>query len=323
MQIPEGNLDLLAIGETVVDMISTEEVERIRDARHFKRYQGGSPANLARYVAALGKRAAIVSKIGDDDFGEFLKADLTAAGVNTEALVMDPDVHTTTIFITRTPGTADSLAMRQSDYHLSPDEIGLALIRQARILHASTFALSREPARSAITKAFRLAYESGKIISLDPNYNRPIWPDREEAQAVLQGLFRYVRLTKPSVDDAERLFGPGETPETYIDRYHALGPEIVVFTMGEAGVLLSEPDGLTHISASDVDVVDATGAGDAFWAGFLVALLDGNAPEQCVHFAREVVRRKLSHVGPLEGEIDRAAVYEKIRGSQQQNRPKA
>ena len=313
MRLPEGDLDLLAIGETVVDMISTEEVERIRDARHFERYQGGSPANLARYVAALGKRAALVSKTGDDDFGRFLKAELTEAGVDTEALIMDPAVHTTTIFITRTPGTADSLALRQGDVHLSPAEIDPALIRRARIVHASTFALSREPARSAIAKAFRLAHEAGTLVSLDPNYNPPIWPDRAEAQAVLENLFRYVRLTKPSADDAARLFGPGETPEAYIERYHALGPELVVFTMGAEGILLSQPEGLIHIPASDVDVVDATGAGDAFWAGFLVALLDGNAPERCVRFARAVTQRKLQQVGPLERTLDPAQIYAELR----------
>lgn len=313
MHLPEGDLDLLAIGEAVVDMISTEEVERIRDARHFERYQGGSPANLARYVAALGKRAALVAKTGDDDFGRFLKAELNAAQVNTEALIMDPAVHTTTIFITRTPGTADSLAMRRGDYQLSPGEIDPALIRRARIVHASTFALSREPARSAIGKAFRLAHDAGKLISLDPNYNPPIWPNREEAQAVLADLFQYVRLTKPSLDDAQRLFGAGETPEAYIENYHALGPEIVVFTMGEDGVLLSQPQSLTHIPAADVDVVDATGAGDAFWAGFLVALLDGEEPEQCVRFAREVARRKLTRVGPLENKIDREQIYATLR----------
>jgi fructokinase len=229
---------------------------------------------------------------------------------------MDPAVHTTTIFITRTAGTADSLALRQADYHLAPDEIDADLIHRARILHASTFALSQEPARSAIAKAFRLAYEAGKVISLDPNYNPPIWPDREEAQVVLAELFQYVRLTKPSLDDAQRLFGPGESPETYIDRYHDLGAGLVVFTMGEDGTLLSQSESLTYIPASDVDVVDATGAGDAFWAGFLVALLDGAAPEQCVRFARELVRRKLRRVGPLAGEIDREAIYEKIRRSQ-------
>ncbi|MGC9397551.1 MAG: carbohydrate kinase family protein [Anaerolineae bacterium] len=309
MEIPEGDLDLLAIGETVVDMISTEEVERIRDARHFARYQGGSPANLARYVAALGKRAALVSKTGADDFGHFLKAELAEAGVSTEALIMDPAVYTTTIFITRTPGTADSLALRQADYRLSPDEIDAAIIGRARIVHASTFALSREPARSAIAKAFRLAHAQGKLISLDPNYNPPVWPDREEALAVLRGLFRYVRLTKPSLDDAERLFGPGETPEAYIARYHAMGPELVVFTMGRDGILLSQAENITHIPAAAVKVVDATGAGDAFWAGFLVALLDGNPPMRCALFAREVVRRKLTRVGPPRGKIARARIY--------------
>lgn len=313
MKIPKGDLDVLAIGETVVDMISDEEVKRLRDARSFQQYQGGSPANLAVYVAKLGKRSALVSKTGDDAFGRFLKAELAQAGVITDALIMDPNLHTTTIFMTRTPGTAESLALRHADYHLSPDDVDPEMVRRARIVHASTFALAREPARSAIARAFRLAHDAGKLISLDPNYNPPIWPDREEALSVLKELFRYVSLTKPSLDDAQRLFGPGETPETYIEHYHDMGPALVVFTMGDQGTLLSQSDGMIHIPAPQVDVVDATGAGDAFWAGFLTALLDGHTPERCVRFGREITKDTLTTVGQPSGRIDREKIYTKIR----------
>jgi fructokinase len=92
--------------------------------------------------------------------------------------------------------------------------------------------------------------------------------------------------------------------------YHELGPQTVILTMGKEGSLLSQ-DGclLGHMPARPVEVKDATGAGDAFWAGFLVALLDGHALERCLLFAREVAELKLRTVGALSAAIDRKELY--------------
>jgi fructokinase len=312
VKIPQGDLDLLAIGETVIDLISVEETDALTEVATFRRYQGGSPANIARYVVKLGGSAALVSKVGDDALGRYLKQKLTEAGVETDHVTMDASAPTTVIMISRTPGTADSVALRSADYRLHPDDVTATLVRRAKVVHASTFALSREPARSAVCKAFRLAHEHGKMVSLDPNYNPAIWPERTEAQAVLEEAFRYANLSKPSLDDARRLFGPDLEPEEYIERYHDLGAELVVLTRGAQGTLLSTGHDLHRIPARDVEVADATGAGDAFWAGFIVALLDGNLPERCVLFGREVAEKALGTVGPLDASLDRAALYARI-----------
>ena len=315
MRIPPGDIDVLTIGETVVDMISTEETDSLLDAYTFRKHAGGAPANLATNVSRLGGRAATISKTGAGPFGQFLKAELDRAGVITDHLVMTPEHNSSVIFISRTSGTAESQALRDADYHLEPSEISEGLIRSAKIIHASAFALSRNPSRSAIEKAFRIAEGYGKIISLDPNYHRPIWPQPAEAVAVLSRMFAFATVTKPSLDDAVRLFGPGQTSEWYIARFHDMGPEVVVLTMGSAGTLVSERGQLVHIPARAIEVVDATGAGDAFWSGFLMALLDGNSLQRCALFAREVVERKLAAVGPLSAQIDRQEIYARINFS--------
>jgi fructokinase len=312
MQIPTGDVDLLAIGETLVDFISEEEAESLRQAYTFRKYQGGSPANIAVNVAKLGGRSAVISKTGIGNFGQFLKAELQRAGVLTDYMVMDHLVHTTVIFISRTEGTPDFEAFRAGDYMLEPAEVNEHAIARARVIHASTFALSREPCRSAVERAFQLAQEHGKIISLDPNYSRHIWPNYRDARDVMERMLRYATITKPSLDDAGRLFGAGHEPETYIEWFHEMGPPIVVLTMGADGILLSEEGEVTYIPARKVEVVDATGAGDSFWAGFLVALLDGSSLKRCVLFAREIVERKLTTVGPLPDTIDRAEVYSRV-----------
>jgi sugar/nucleoside kinase (ribokinase family) len=312
MDIPDSDLDLLAIGETVVDLISVEETDSLRHAYTFRKYQGGSPANIAAYVAKLGGKSAVISKTGIGPFGQFLKAELRRSGVQTDYLVMDHRVHTSVIFISRSAGTADFEAFRSGDYRLEPGEIDEEAVKRARIVYASTFSLSREPCRSAVEKAFRLAQEGGKIISLDPNYSPVIWPDYREAREVIRHMMGYATITKPSMDDATRLFGGDRSPEAYIELFHDMGPRVVVFSMGAAGALLSDHGKITHIPARAVQVADATGAGDSFWAGFLIAMLDGNSLTRCALFAREIVERKLTTVGPLLDTIDRQEVYATI-----------
>jgi sugar/nucleoside kinase (ribokinase family) len=306
-------LDVLTIGEMVVDFISDEKTDTLSNASTFRRYLGGSPANIAVYVSKLGGESAVIAKTGIGAFGKFLKSELQRHGVTTEYLSMDHRTHTTVIFVSSTSATPDFEEFRSGDYLLRPEEVSEEAISRTRVIHASAFALSREPCRSAVLWAFRKAREMGKIVSLDPNYSRRVWPDQKEARRVIREAYRYVNVTKPSADDARRVFGPDYEPEQYIQKFHDLGAETVVFTMGEGGNLISENGkNLAHIPSRPVEVVDATGAGDAFWAGFLTATLDGNPTERSVLFAREIVERKLRTKGPLPADIDREEIYQSL-----------
>lgn len=313
MTTVEPDIDLVAIGETIVDFISTEPVEGLREATTFQRHLGGSPANIAVNISKLGGKAAVISKTGIGAFGQFLKAELRYHGVNTDYMIMDHRVHTSLIFVSQTSGTPDFEPSRNGDYKLTPAEVSEEAIARARVVHASTWPLSRKPSRAAVEKAFKLAHEQGKVVSLDPNYSPVVWSNYQEAQKVIRDIYRYVTITKASLDDSHRFFGPGEQPETYIEMLHQLGPQTVIFTMGKDGAIISE-DGhiLGHLPARPIKVVDATGAGDSFWAGFLVAMLDGHALDRCLLFAREIVEMKLASVGPLLGTIDRSQIYAQL-----------
>ncbi|MGI9049180.1 MAG: carbohydrate kinase family protein [Rubrobacteraceae bacterium] len=313
METNEGELDLVTVGEMVVDFISSEKTDWLRNATTFKRYLGGSPANIAVYFSKLGGSSAVVSKTGIGAFGKFLKSELQRHGVYTDYLVMDHRTNTTIIFVSSTTGTPDFEDFRNGDALLTPAEVSEEAVGRARIIHSSAFALSREPCRSAVFKAFRMARNQGKMVSFDPNYSRRIWPDYKEAQRVLREAYYYVDMTKPSLDDAGRIFGREYEPEDYLEMFHELGPETVVLTMGAEGTLVSEGGKLTgHVPARPVEAVDATGAGDAFWAGFLVATLDGNSVERSALFAREVVEVKLTTKGPLPMGIDRKEIYRRL-----------
>lgn len=307
--LPTGPIDLLAVGEALIDFISEQPTDNLGDADTFRRHLGGSPANIAVYVAKLGGTPALIAKTGIGAFGTFLKAQLQAAGVITDYLVMDHRVHTSVVFISRTDSSPDFEALRAGDAQLQPNEIPEAAVRRARVVHASTFALSRPPSRQAVQRAFDLARRHQKLISLDPNYSPVVWPEHEEARAIVGSMLGYATLTKPSLDDCHRFFGDEADPLDYLERFHEFGPRVVVLTMGRDGILLSDDGRITHIPVRPVEVVDVTGAGDSFWAGFLIALLDGIPLDRCVLFGREVVERKLATVGMIPGTIDRHAIY--------------
>jgi fructokinase len=306
-------IDLYAIGEILIDLISVERTETLREVTAFRRFLGGSPANLATNVARLGRSAAIVGKIGCGPFGQFLKDGLEQSGVHTDYVIMDPEVHTSIVFVSQTSGTPDFQPRRDGDYKLRPEDISEEAIAAASIVHTSTWPLSREPSRSAVFRALQVARDQGRIVSFDPNYSLVVWPDHLEAQDVMRHIYRYVTITKASLDDARRFFGPGHSPHQYVRMFHELGPRTVVFTMGKEGSLISENGRLLgHLPTRPVKIVNATGAGDAFWAGFLVALLDGNQPERCLLFAREVAELKLRAVGTLPTHVDRGALYDRL-----------
>lgn len=306
-------LDVVSIGELVVDFISVEQTDTLGNATTFRRYLGGSPANMATYVSKLGGTSAVISKTGIGAFGKFLKSELNRHGVVTDYLVMDHRTNTTIVFVSSTAATPDFEDFRSGDYLLAPDEVSRETVESARVVHSSAFALSREPCRSAILASFRWAHEEGRIVSFDPNYSRRVWPDHKESKKIIREVYRYVDVTKPSLDDAGRIFGREREPEKYLEMFHEMGPETVVLTMGKEGTLVSEKGEATvHVPARPVAVHDATGAGDAFWAGFLVALLDGESPFRCALFAREVAEMKLERVGPMPDEIDRKPIYARI-----------
>lgn len=309
----EQPLDILTVGELVVDFISAEQTDWLRNATTFHRHLGGSPANIAVQASKIGGRTAVVSKTGIGAFGKFLKSELQRHGVSTDYLLMDHRTNTSIIFVSSTSGTPDFEDFRSGDYLLEPHEVSEEAIDRARVVHASTFALSREPCRSAVFRAFKLAEESGKIVSFDPNYSRRVWPDFKEATRTIREVYRHVSITKPSLDDAGRVFGHGYEPEEYLGMFHELGPETVVLTMGKEGVLVSENGTVTgHVPARDIEVKDVTGAGDAFWAGFLMALLDGEPTLRAALFGREIVEMKLARVGALQEEIDRAGIHARL-----------
>ena len=303
---PDGRAPTVVVaGEILVDLLSAEPADAVGAARAFGRHAGGSPANLARTLARLGVATALVATVGDDSLGRFLGQAALDAGVDLR-LARRPGVPTSLAVVARSAGTPDFLLYRTADRFLAPDQLPDSLLRAARVFHTSGFALSREPARSTVLDAAARAAAFGTAVSVDVNFAPETDARRAEQLDAAQRILALGALVKSSRDDAERLFGTaGLGDAETVARYHAWGARLVCLTLGPEGALVSWDGQSVAVAPAPVTaVVDATGAGDAFWAGFLAAWTRGQSPPDCARAGARVAALKLGRAGPLAGDLD-------------------
>jgi sugar/nucleoside kinase (ribokinase family) len=302
---------LLSVGELLADIIGTEIQESILDTAIFERFQGGSPANMAANMARLGMNSAIVSCVGNDNLGVFLKNEVAKTGIDVSYIVTDPVQPTSIVIVSRTKATPDFIAYRTADRMIQSHHIPDDLLANAAIFHTTCFALSQEPAQSAIVDAAKRANELGCRVSLDANYAPQIWADRKQAWETISAYCSNHALVKLSEDDAERIYGQKVSEEQVIKDFHGMGADLVCFTKGGDGSTISYENGTKqiHLGVKPIEVIDATGAGDAFWAGFLTAWTEGKTVEICANAGGNLAALKLSTKGPLPAKVDKSVLY--------------
>lgn len=292
--------DIIAIGELLIDLISTEYAEDFRGADRYQRLPGGSPANLAMNMARLGCDVSLVATVGADDAGTLLIDAVNEAGVDTSSIsrVAEP---TTLILVTKSQAVSNFEPYRLADKHITVTQLAAARVGSARLVHTTAFALSLEPARTSILEAMAAASEGGAQLSTDFNYADKIWGNNRRAGLkVLNQLAELGAFVKVSEVDFERLFG-----EMVIDYYSAarrildLGAKLVCLTLGEEGCYVMTAEQHFHLPAREVAVKDTTGAGDAFWSGFLAAWLKDKDVHACARAGRSLAELKLERVGPV------------------------
>lgn len=308
---PSRPYALLSVGELLADLVGNNLSTSLLDTRDFHRYQGGSPANMAANMARLGNHTALVATVGNDNLGVYLKQKVAEAGVDAQFITTDPLAPSSIVLVSRTKGTPDFIAYRTADSQIKPEHLPDSLLQQAHIFHTTCFALSRQPAQGAIVDAAKRASAVGCQVSIDANYAPSIWPDRHYARRILAEYCAAGAFVKLSEDDAERLYGGPRTHDQLIGDFHQMGASLVCLTLGAEGSLVSSDYGTQRVQlpGQPVDVVDATGAGDAYWAGFLTAYLDKKTPEQCAQAGANLAILKLTRQGPLPTGIERDELY--------------
>ena len=308
-----SKIDIVCVGEILIDFIGEQVEQPIKYTKDYHRYLGGSPTNVAMNLSRLGLAVQMVATVGEDGFGDYIKKRLEEAEILTNYLVEHPEKPTTVIFVNRTQNTPEFIAFRGADTEIHPIQLTEELLKNSKIFHTTCFALSKKPARNTILEGAKKAFELGCQLSIDLNYSEKIWPNQIKAREAIETYCSYEPLVKISQDDVDRLFGKGLSHEEVFERLHGFGAKVSCFTLGSKGAKLSEKGKpVISLSAMKVEkIMDATGAGDAFWSGFLFAYLKGKSNEKCMEAALQMAAIKLQNVGRIP---DYADVISKVLG---------
>ncbi len=263
--------ELVSLGELLVDFTpcGNSETGMLR----YERNPGGAPANVAAAAAKLGLSAAFIGKVGNDIHGRFLRDTLVSEGVDVSGLYLDGGTGTSLAFVELGPeGERDFSFVRRGcgDTQLRREELPESLIREAKVLHLGTLSLTEEPARSAALRALEIAGEAGVTVSCDVNYRAPLWESEKDFLRACDLLLPKVQLLKVSLEEAALLTGVSEPEGAAAAIRDRWGVETAAVTLGAGGAWL---DGFCP--AFPARGVDATGAGDCFWAAWLYARLRG------------------------------------------------
>lgn len=306
MKNSNKKIDILCVGEVLVDFIGHQNNVLINETRDYHRYLGGSPANVAMNSARLGLKPYMISAVGNDGFGEYIFKRLNEVKVNTNYLKKTENNSTSVIFVSRSNGTPDFMPYRNADYHISEDQITTEMLSQTKIFHTTCFALSKNPAQTTILKKAKEAVKNGCKLSIDINYAKKLWNSKQEALDVIKTYCSLDPLIKISEDDMLRLFEKQLPHKEIFDFFHNLGVKTVCLTLGSEGVKLSQKNKkIIQLPAIEIEkVLDTTGAGDAFWSGFLFAYMKEKTIEECLQIALKLAALKLQNVGRLPDNIN-------------------
>jgi fructokinase len=287
---------IVSLGEVVSDIYRGEgssEVELPFTAR-----PGGAPANVAVAAARLGSETVFVGSVGEDLFGDLILRTLEIEGVDTSAVRRcEPPTRTSIAFVEVYGGDRSFTFYRSdpaADELLSPEEVSEEVLSDASFVNFGSIPLIKDPARSAIHRAVELAEELDVPVAFDVNFREHLWESTETAREVVDPLLDRSRIVKLSDDEISPLLGTQRAEEAariLLDR----GVALVFVSLGPEGALYATKDFSGEVPSFEVEVVDPTGAGDAFLAAALVHLSEGGWDEETV--------REASRYGTAAGAI--------------------
>ncbi|AWM13974.1 carbohydrate kinase [Flavobacterium sediminis] len=299
-------IDIICIGEVLIDLIGHQMNTSINRTKDYHRFLGGSPTNVAVNASKIGLKPLLVASCGQDGFGDYIIRKLKSNSIDMSSIKKVNTEPTSVIFVSKSTDTPDFIPYRQADCNITIEQLTDDSIEKAKVFHTTCFALSKNPARETILNRAKKAKELGVQLSIDINFSERIWPDREEAKQVLSYYLSNDPLVKLSEDDCYRLFAEVKSETFIFDYFHNLGVTTICLTKGKKGVVVSDlKKGLFFQEAIYVkEVKDTTGAGDAFWAGFLYAQINKKTIEESVTIAQKLASIKLQNIGNLPNDID-------------------
>ncbi len=289
--------DIVALGEAMVEFNQTGE----GGGRLYLQGFGGDTSNFAIAAARQGARVAYVSALGDDPWGHLLRELWDHEGVDHASVRTDAAAFTAVYFVTHDDRGHQFHFLRSGSAasRLRPQDLPLAAIRAARVLHLSGISLAiGEAARETAFAAVDAARAAGVQVSFDTNLRLKLWP-LEQARAVITDALRRCDIALPSLEDMTALTGLTDA-EAIVDHCLALGARTVALKLGAQGALVATADERHRIPPHPCKAVDATGAGDTFGGAFVARRLAGDGLVEAGRYAAVAAALSTQGYGAVE-----------------------
>lgn len=267
--------DVVCLGILVADCVgkpieSMPERGKLALVDSMELHIGGCASNTGTALAKIGVDAAIIGKVGNDGFGDFMVNELSKHGADCSGIVRDEVTHTSaTMVMVDSKGERTFIHYIGANATLTEQDVDWNVVENGKILHvAGTFlmpAFDGQPTANVLKKAKEL----GVITSLDT-----CWDSRGNWMKLLEPCLPYVDYAVPSIEEARMCTGK-QDPSDVADVFMSKGVKTVALKMGDQGCYIKNKDIELRIPIYKVDAIDAVGAGDAFAAGFLAGIVNG------------------------------------------------
>ncbi len=279
MAADPGAPELLTVGRVSVDLYAEQIGVSMTEVTTLRKSVGGTSTNVAVAASRLGHRAACVTKVGDDQFGRYIRHALEHTfGVDTRWVATDPELKTPLAFAELDPPEDPSIIFyrepRAPDQNLLPADVDLDVVRDVPVFWVPASRFAWEPSRSTVTEMLRVRDRRTHTV-LDLDWRPMFWSSPAEATERVSPMLDLVTVAIGNRDECEIAVGTRD-PDEAADRLLERGVEIAVVKLGGDGVMVATADGLRErIPPFLVEVVCGLGAGDAFGGAFCHGLLSG------------------------------------------------
>ena len=288
---------VIAIGEALIDFIPHEKGRVLNDVENFLRVPGGAPLNVAAAVAKLGGKSQMVTKLGQDGFGDAILNEVKPLGVDVSRISRTNEANTALAFVSlREDGERDFSFYRNpsADMLLSAEEICVEDFNEKDILHFCSVSLIDAPIKEAHRRAIEIAKEKGCLISFDPNVRLPLWKNPEDCRKAILEFLPLSNIVKISDEELEFITGIKDEKEA-LDFLLTGDVKVIIYTKGTNGAEFITKERVIFSPSFKVSAQDTTGAGDSFIGSLLYQVAEGEySLEQLVDLSEEKVQEILT-----------------------------
>lgn len=287
-------LDIITLGRANLDFnpVPEEMGKKLSECVTFKKYLGGSPANIAVGMARLGLKPAFISRVADDRFGEFVTEYMIREGVDISHVHKCAPGICQGLAFTEVYEGKSSLVMHRNgaaDLDLRVEDIDEDYISQTKIVLISGTALSASPSREAALKAIELAKRHGCVLVFDIDYRAYTWTSTDEIAVYCGWAAQNADIimgSREELDFAERLIKPGCTDEESARLWFSHRAKLVVIKHGKDGSVGYSRDGAKYtVRTYPAKVMKSYGGGDGYGSAFFYGLLSGAGLRQAFTYA--------------------------------------